>query len=102
MHRGRDGKLIVAATDLVGFLECGHLTNLDRAAAAGLIHKPDRSDDPEVELLQRRGGMHEQRYIEQLRDDGREITDLSSHKDESYQEQHDRTVAEMRKGADVI
>ncbi len=34
MHR-RDGKLIVSATDLVGFLECGHLTQLDRALAAG-------------------------------------------------------------------
>ena len=62
MHRrgGPNGELIVSATDLVGFLECGHLTRLDRAAAAGLIHKPDRSEDPEVELLQRRGGMHEQ------------------------------------------
>src|SRR5215210_5278421 len=36
MHRS-DGKLIVSATDLVGFLECGHLTELERAAVAGLI-----------------------------------------------------------------
>jgi uncharacterized protein len=101
MHR-RDGKLIVSATDLVGFLECGHLAQLDRAAAARLIHKPDRSEDPAVELLQRRGGQHEQRYITRLRDDGRLITDLSSFKDRSYEDQAARTIAAMERGDDVI
>ena len=33
----RDGQLIVSATDLVGFLECGHLTLLDRAGVPSAI-----------------------------------------------------------------
>ena len=101
MHR-RDGQLIVSATDLVGFLECGHLTRLERAAVAGLISKPDRSEDPEVELLQRRGGAHEKRYIDELTENGRAITDLSAHKDESYESQASRTEDAMRRGDDVI
>jgi len=34
MHKrgGPNGELIVSATDLVGFLECGHLTNLEMQA----------------------------------------------------------------------
>jgi uncharacterized protein len=102
MHRRPDGKLIVSATDLVGFLECGHLTQLDRAAAAGHIRKPDRSEDPEVQLLQRRGGEHEQRYLDQLRADSREVTDLSRHKDLPYEEQAALTVVAMERGDDVI
>src|SRR6187399_788775 len=100
MHRGRDGKLIVSATDLVGFLECGHLTQLERAAAAGLISKPDRSEDPEVELLQRRGVEHEQRYIDELRDKGRVITDLSVEGDAwvEYEQRAARTIEAMRAG----
>jgi predicted RecB family nuclease len=101
MHR-REGKLIVSATDLVGFLECGHLTRLERAAAAGLISKPDRSEDPEVELLQRRGGEHEKRYIEHLGERHRVVTDLSGHKDEPYEDQAARTEEAMRRGADVV
>ena len=30
-----DDRLIYSATDLVGFLECGHLTSLERAAVSG-------------------------------------------------------------------
>ncbi len=66
MHRLPNGKLVVSATDLVGFLACGHLTNLDRALVAGKIAKPDRGDDPGLDLLRRRGWEHEQRYIEEL------------------------------------
>ena len=98
----RDGKLIVSATDLVGFLECGHLTLLDRAMVAGLVAKPDRGEDPGLELLRWRGGMHEERYIEQLRADGREVTDLKDHKELPYAEQAAATEEAMRAGKDVI
>jgi uncharacterized protein len=104
MHR-RGGKLIVSATDLVGFLECGHLTRLERAAAAGLLQKPmDRSDDPAVELLRWRGGKHEERYIADLISQGRTVTDLKVTRDRDmpYAEQAAETEAAMRRGDDVI
>ncbi len=100
MHR-REGKLIVSATDLVGFLACGHLTHLERAAAAGLIAKPHR-EDPEVELLQRRGGMHEDRYIALLEADGRSITSLDADRDLLYEQRAAETEQAMRRGDDVI
>ncbi len=53
-----DGKPVYSATDLVGFLECEHLTNLDRAALAGLVRKPVRQND-EIELIAKRGLDHE-------------------------------------------
>jgi predicted RecB family nuclease len=101
MHR-RDGKLIVSATDLVGFLECGHLTQLDRAAVAGQIHKPDRKDDPAVELLRRRGGEHEDRYLEKLAADGRSVVDLSGSATDSYERRAALTLDAMQRGDDVI
>ena len=39
-----DDRLVYSATDLVGFLECGHLTNLERAVASGHLDRPDRND----------------------------------------------------------
>lgn len=102
MHR-RDGKLIVSATDLVGFLECGHLTNLDRALAEGLKAKPDVGDDPALDLLRRRGGEHEERYIrEELTGKGRRVTNLLGNRDLSYAEQAGKTLDAMANGDDII
>ena len=103
MHR-RDGKLIVAATDLVAFLECGHLTNLDRALADNLLAKPDVGDDPALELLRWRGGEHEKRYIAMLRESDRVITDLTRHqgREARYAELAAKTEDAMRRGDDVI
>ncbi|MEP7378222.1 MAG: nuclease, partial [Chloroflexota bacterium] len=101
MHR-REGKLILAATDLVGFLECGHLTNLERQADAGLIHKPTQREDPEVLLLQRRGHAHEARYIEFLETQGRTITHGDEDWEHSYEDRAATTDRLMREGAEVI
>jgi len=105
VHRrgGANGELIVAATDLVGFLECGHLTNLEMQAVAGLIHKPptDR-EDPEVKLLQRRGHAHEARYIQTLRDAGRTVVEADTNWDHSYEDRATATEDLMRAGTDVI
>ena len=104
MHRrgGPGGELIVSATDLVGFLECGHLTNLEMQAVAGLIHKPDQREDPEVLLLQRRGGAHEQRYIDVLEARGREVVRGDDNWEHSYEDRARATEELMRSGADVI
>ena len=39
-----DGAPVYSATDLVGFLACAHRFELERAALAGLVAKPTRSD----------------------------------------------------------
>ena len=79
-----DGEPVYSATDLVGFLWCGHLTQLGRAALAGLVRKPVR-DDPELELIRKRGFAHERRYLESLRDAGRQVTEI---KPDGYEADH--------------
>ena len=54
-----------SATDLVGFLECQHLTSLDRAALSGHLERPERTD-PVLDRIAQRGQLHEERFLESL------------------------------------
>jgi hypothetical protein len=55
----------LTATDLVGYLNCCHLSELDRAVAEGRLAKP-KVFDPLLKILWERGAAHEQNYIEHL------------------------------------
>ena len=59
-----------SATDLVGFLQCRHLTQLDRAVIEGRQARPKIWDDPLLEILQQRGANHELAYLEHLKSAG--------------------------------
>ena len=59
-----------SATHLVAFLACEHLTELERAALAGLTKRPMR-EDPELDVIRRRGYQHEGPRCGQLQDEGR-------------------------------
>jgi uncharacterized protein len=101
-----DGTPVYAATDLVGFVACGHRFELERAALAGLVKKPIRSD-PTIELIQERGYEHERRYLEDLRATGRTIVEISRdgstvNTREGLREAAAATVDAMRAGADVV
>ena len=67
-----DGTIVYSASDLVGYLECEHLTTLERAVFQTDLKRPERSD-PELEVLQRRGLEHEERYLAHLRSQGRTV-----------------------------
>ncbi|MFN2484055.1 MAG: TM0106 family RecB-like putative nuclease [Candidatus Limnocylindria bacterium] len=101
-----DGSPVFSATDLVGYLACEHLTNLERAAAAGVVARPERND-PDLEVIRRRGFEHEQRYLAELRDEGRRITEILP--DGSIEDRGDQlrasaaaTRAALARGDDVI
>jgi len=99
------GTLVVSATDLVGFLECGHLTTLELGRVEGRWERPPQRLDPEVVLLQERGDAHERAFLERLRAEGRSIheiskTDLRTPQDLAAAEAE--SVAAMRRGVDVI
>jgi predicted RecB family nuclease len=102
-----DGKPVYAATDLVGFLACSHRLALERAALAGLVKKPIRSD-PAIDTVAKRGLAHEQRYLADLKAQGRTVVEIERPKDESipYGErlraQAAATERAMREGADVV
>jgi uncharacterized protein len=100
-----DGQPVFAATDLVGFLACEHLTALERAALRGLVRRPDRPD-PELDVIQRRGLQHERRYLDELRAGGCRVVSIERGEDEERGERIRRqaaeTVAAMASGADVV
>ena len=72
----------LSATDLVGYLNCQHLSGLDCAVAEGALAKP-KVWDPLLQILWERGSIHEQNYVTHLeqagldvvRIDGVDITD---------------------------
>lgn len=64
------GDLIyLSASDLVGHLNCQHLTALDLDVAAGAVAKP-KTWDPLLEILRERGRRHETAFVDHLRTNG--------------------------------
>jgi uncharacterized protein len=48
--RVTNGRLTFSPSDLTGYLACGHLTQLERRVALGLLAKP-AAENPEAELV---------------------------------------------------
>ena len=102
-----DGRPVYSATDLVGFLECEHLTELERAALAGLVERPS-GEDPELDVLRERGLEHEVRYRDFLASQGRGVASgtAEEHKTlpraEQLRADAALTLELMRAGQDVI
>ncbi|HEX8939838.1 MAG TPA: TM0106 family RecB-like putative nuclease, partial [Candidatus Limnocylindrales bacterium] len=101
-----DGRPVYSATDLVGFLACEHLTNLERAAVARLVERPNR-DDPELDRIAKRGEEHERRFLAGLVAEGRSVTEIKEDKTiadrgERLRKRAAQTLDAMRRGDDVI
>ncbi|MEA2518192.1 MAG: hypothetical protein QOF49_272 [Chloroflexota bacterium] len=101
-----DGQPVFAATDLVADLACEHLTQLERASLAGLVKRPMR-DDPELDVIRKRGFQHEKRYLADLAAAGRTTVEIAL--DGSIEDRGDQlraaaqaTVEAMASGADVV
>ena len=96
---------IYSATDLVGFLECEHLTSLERAALAGHLERPERAD-PVLDRIAQRGQLHEERFLETLLSDGLRAVELeldpSLPRGERLAKGRDDTLRAMQTGVDVI
>lgn len=93
------GILHFSATDLAGHLSCNHLTQLDAEVARGARTKL-KSWEPLLEILRRRGDLHEQAYLDHLEGTGYEIVPIDG---VGLEERHaDETVAAMRSGAAII
>ncbi|MGH7447619.1 MAG: TM0106 family RecB-like putative nuclease, partial [Longimicrobiales bacterium] len=105
--RSVDGHLIFSATDLSNFLGCSHLSLLDRRTALG-GPKPPVYDDPALDLLRRRGELHEQAFLDRLKSDRTkrviEIVqpDRTLPHHERWARLTDVTLKAMQDGADVI
>lgn len=89
----------LSASDLVGHLNCHHLTQLNLQVAQGAKGKPSVWD-PSLEILWERGAVHERAYVQHLRESGRQIVEIEGIGITSALA--DQTLAAMRAGADVI
>ncbi len=116
-----DGRPVFAATDLVGYLACEHRLALERAAMAGLVAKPIRND-PNIEVVAKRGLEHEAHYLASLIAEGRHVVEIQRDgsmvapldtagtegapvkRDQGadLRAAQDETIAAMRAGADVV
>lgn len=72
MQRQGDS-IFLSASDLVGHLNCRHLTSLDLAVANGELERPVIWD-PLLQILWERGTRHEQGFVEHLRSQGLSVT----------------------------
>jgi uncharacterized protein len=97
LKRGR--ALQLSASDLVGYLNCHHLTHLDAQVAAGMLAKP-QVWDPSLEVLWERGAAHERAYVEHLRSRGLTVVEIEGIG--IAPAQVEQTMAAMRTGAEVI
>lgn len=88
-----------SASDLVGHLDCHHLTALDAAVARGTATKP-KIWDPVLEALAERGRAHERQYVEKLKDSGLSVVEIEGGGITSTQVA--QTLEAMRSGAAVI
>jgi hypothetical protein len=98
MHKS-NGRILYSATDLVGFLECEHLTTLDLLdLESPLARAPE---DEQVALIQQKGHEHERAYVEQLRSRTSSFVDISERRGDVW-ERIGFTIEAMRAGVDII
>ena len=95
-------KLTVSPSDLSAYLACAHLTQLEVRVARREIDRPERKDDSQGALIRRLGDEHEQRYLEELRVDGREITEIDVVRDWDWERAARETEEALRADADVV
>src|SRR5271156_6394363 len=88
-----------SASDLVGHLDCHHLSALDAAVARGTLTKT-KIWDPVLDALVERGRAHERDYVQNLRDAGVSLVEIAGGGINSTQV--DQTLEAMQSGADVI
>lgn len=94
-----DGSIRLSATDLVGHLNCGHLTSLDLAVASGALAKP-KVWDPLLQILWERGARHELAFVDHLKANGFAVTIIEGMGIDT--EAVARTRAAMAAGAQII
>ncbi len=92
----RGGQILFSPTDLNDFLACEHLAALELAATP----RPGR-DDPQVELIRRKGEEHERGYLAALRAEGRSVAEIGL-EGRDWPGAAAATEAALRSGVDVV
>lgn len=90
------------ASDLVGYLNCQHLSELDRAVAEGFRKKPGITAPllEFLELLRERGAAHERDYVQHLKDKGLDVLQIDGV--DVSKKAVSQTLGAIRRGTHVI
>jgi predicted RecB family nuclease len=95
-----NGRLTLSPSDVTAYLACEHLTNLSLRVARGELVAPPFAND-QAELIFRKGDEHEKAYLQRLKDQGRQVADLSS-EPVDWERGPRETEEAMRAGVEVI
>jgi predicted RecB family nuclease len=94
-------QILYSPSDLGNFVACEHLTQLELAAALGETARPNVSN-AYVDLIKRKGEEHEKSFLEALRAEGHEVTEIGISDDRGFAAAEEATVVAMRAGAKYI
>jgi len=94
-----NGQIIFSASDLVHFMECEHLSALDRWHLEEPMEKA--KDSEEAELIQNRGFSHERAYLEKAKATAKNYIDIAT-AGESRDARVAATLDAMKQGVDLI
>ncbi|MGC8603244.1 MAG: TM0106 family RecB-like putative nuclease, partial [Desulfomonilaceae bacterium] len=94
-----DNNTLFSATDLCNFLECEHLTALDKINLVTPL--PQTPDGDDAQLFQDKGFEHERSYLQKLVDSGVNLSDLSEVRGSPLIKAA-ATLEAMKSGADII
>jgi hypothetical protein len=72
-----DGRILFSPSDLNAFLECEHLTQLELAVARHELERPI-DENPQADLVKRKGDEHEAVYLAQLVAEGYEVVTIAN------------------------
>ena len=89
----------LSATDLVAYLNCRHLSELELAAAEGVLARPEIWD-PYLQILRERGAAHEEGYVAHLTGEGLDVVRIEGA--EISNQAISDTLAAMKDGVEVI
>lgn len=89
----------LSASDIVGHLNCNHLTELDLNVVYGTLQKP-KVWDPLLEILRERGHRHEQEFVQNLARQG--LASVTINGVDITDDAVSQTQQAMESGADVI
>jgi predicted RecB family nuclease len=95
--KASNGQVKLSPSDVTAYLACEHLTALSLQVARGDLARPPLENE-QAELIFRKGREHEEAYLQKLKDDGRDVREISADWDIAVRETEDA----MRAGAEVI
>ncbi len=98
MHHLKNGDWRYSPSDLTAFYACDYIAVLDILSASQPLEK--KQDDNANQLLQKKGLNHEAAYLQQLKDSGKQVVEISQKL--PFAERVEQTKKAIDDGADVV